>query len=333
MKVASLVLMTTVGALSQATPIPSPAVPLNPIAAIIEAFKTYDVVALGEPHGNEQAAAFRMALVRDPRFADLVEDIVVEAGSSRYQDTVDRFLNGQDVPDATLRQVWQNTTVANFLWERPIYEQFIRAVREVNLSAAKQRRLRVLLGDPPIDWNAVRTADDLVQWLLQRDASAANIVRDQVLAKRHCALIIYGEGHFWRRQAGDNLVTRLERGGTSVFTISTPVRTDLTQVQPDVTKWPVPSLARLRGTVIGAKPFVFFFPIPEIATDSPRIEDQIDAVLYLGPPATMTTSMLPAALCADQDYLSMRVARMQLDPGPPGSPPPLDRLRRNCATK
>jgi hypothetical protein len=70
-----------------------------------------------------------------------------------------------------------------------------------------------------------------------------------------------------------------------------------------------------------------------IASDSPRYEEQIDAVLYLGPPATMTTSMLPAALCADEQYLSMRVARMQLDPGPPGSPTPRDRLRRNCATK
>jgi uncharacterized iron-regulated protein len=155
MKVASLALLTTVGVLSQATPTPKPAVPLDPIAAILEAFKNHDIVALGEPHGNEQAAAFRVALVRDPRFADVVNDIVLEAGNSRYQDTVDRFVNGHDVPGPTLRQAWQNTTVANFLWERPIYEQFVRAVREVNFPLATQRRLRVLLGDPPIDWNEV----------------------------------------------------------------------------------------------------------------------------------------------------------------------------------
>ena len=115
--------------------------------------------------------------------------------------------------------------------------------------------------------------------------------------------------------------------------ISTPIQTDLTQVQSDVATWATPSLARLRGTVIGAKEFVYFFPNPRITTDPLRYEDQIDAVLYLGSPTTMTSSMLPAALCADEQYLSMRVARMQLDPGPPGSPPPRDRLRRNCATK
>jgi len=332
MKFVCLALLTTVGLLSQATPAPTRAVPLDAIAAILDAFKTHAVVALGEPHGNEQAAAFRVALVRDPRFADVVDDIVVESGNSQYQDTVDQFVNGQDVPGSTLRQAWQNTTVANFLWERPIYEQFFRSVREVNLSLAKPRRLRVLLGDPPINWNAVRTSDDLAKWLLERDSSAASIIRDQVLAKRRRALVIYGEGHFWRHHAGNNLVTRLEGGGTSVFTISTPVLTDLTRVQPDVTTWPRPSLAHLRGTVIGAKEFVYFFPNPGITTDSPRYEDQIDAVLYLGSPTTMTTSMLPAALCADEQYVSMRVGRMQLDPGPPGSPP-RERLSRNCATK
>ena len=76
MKFVCLALLTTVGLMSQATPGPRPAVPLDAIAAILDAFKTHAVVAVGEPHGNEQAAAFRVALVRDPRFADVVDDII-----------------------------------------------------------------------------------------------------------------------------------------------------------------------------------------------------------------------------------------------------------------
>ena len=46
------------------------AVRLDPTSAIIDAFASYPVVALGEgPHGNEQGHAFRLALIRDPRFA------------------------------------------------------------------------------------------------------------------------------------------------------------------------------------------------------------------------------------------------------------------------
>jgi erythromycin esterase-like protein len=116
----------------------SPAVPIEPIKAILDAFGSHQLVALGEPHGNEQAAAFRIALIRDARFADVVTDIVVESGNSRFQDVVDAFVSGQRVPDTTLRQVWQDTTVANFVWERPIYEQFFRTVRDVNASLPKQ---------------------------------------------------------------------------------------------------------------------------------------------------------------------------------------------------
>ena len=100
---------------------------------------------------------------------------MVESGNSRFQDVVDAFVSGRQVPDATLRQTWQNTTVANFVWERPIYEQFFRAVWDVNTSLPKQKQLRVLLGDPPIDWKTVRTADDLLKWLTQRDSSAPQL--------------------------------------------------------------------------------------------------------------------------------------------------------------
>jgi hypothetical protein len=76
-----------------------PAVPAEPIAAILDAFRTHQVVALDEGnHGNQQGHAFRLALIRDPRFAATVNDIVVEFGNSRYQDVMDRFVGGDDVP-------------------------------------------------------------------------------------------------------------------------------------------------------------------------------------------------------------------------------------------
>ena len=87
------------------------AVPVDPIAAIMEAFHTHAIVALDEgSHNNEPAYVFRLALIRARRFAGTVNDIVVEAGNSRYQDIMDRFVGGEKVPYEVLRQVWQNTT-------------------------------------------------------------------------------------------------------------------------------------------------------------------------------------------------------------------------------
>jgi hypothetical protein len=70
---------------------------------------------------------------------------------------MDRFTRGEDVPNDTLRQVWQNTTQPHPLWDVPIYEEFFRAVRAVNQSLPNDRQLRVVLGDPPIDWDRLKT--------------------------------------------------------------------------------------------------------------------------------------------------------------------------------
>ena len=98
----------------------APAVPVDPVAAIIDAFRSHDVVALGDgAHGNEQSHAFRLALIRDPRFAATVNDVVVECGNARYQDLIDRFVHGEELADSSLRQVWRNTTNPTTLWDLP----------------------------------------------------------------------------------------------------------------------------------------------------------------------------------------------------------------------
>lgn len=283
---------------SQRAPAP-PAVPIEPIGAIVEAFRSHAIVALGEGlHGNEQGHAFRLALIRDPRFAAIVNDIVVECGNAKYQDIMDRFVQGDDVPYETLRQVWQNTTQTSGVWDRPIYEEFFRAVRGVNAPLPKERQLRVLLGDPPIDWDRIRQGKDgLGTWGPERDRHAVGVIRREVIAKGRRALVIYGDGHLFR--AGQSLVSQLERdAGINVFTIATPLSTmyeDLIALQPNVTSWPIPSLATVRRTALDAKQLTYR-----------------DAVLYLGPPTAITFSRLPASLCSDARYLEMRLERVRL---------------------
>ena len=128
----------------------------DPIATIIEAFQTHPIVAVGEgPHGNLQGHAFRLALIRDARFAASVQNVVVESGNALYQALMDRFTSGEDVPSSLLRAVWQDTTQNSPVWDRPIYEELFREIRARNRDLPEERRLRVLLGDPPVDWTKV----------------------------------------------------------------------------------------------------------------------------------------------------------------------------------
>ena len=74
-------------------------------------FSSHAVVALGEGgHGNIQGHEFSLALIKDPRFPGIVNDIVVEFGNWRYQALIDRFENGEDIAEPDLQRVWQDTT-------------------------------------------------------------------------------------------------------------------------------------------------------------------------------------------------------------------------------
>ena len=325
----ALAVIVAIGSFAAAQPQSSrSAMPLEPVSAIVEQFKSHTLVALGDNEAGVQGSDFRIKLVRDPRFAAVVNDIVVEFGNSRYQDLVDRFTRGEEVLPESLRHVWQDTTQVEYTWDLPIYEQFFHAVRDVNSSLPGPRKLRVLLGDPPIEWEKIHSLDDLKPWL-NRDSFAVEVVRREVIAKGRRALIIYGDQHLVRsatsapRSMVGGIVAQLERSGTRVFTIHTETRHDLSALQPDVESWPKPSLAILRDTTLGAA--------MTDSKDPRRIADQFDAVLYLGPPAEMTVSKPSRALCDDHAYLDMRLGRLALIPPPPhAAVTPMQMLKEYC---
>ncbi|HEY1307748.1 MAG TPA: hypothetical protein VGF24_29555 [Vicinamibacterales bacterium] len=316
----------------------TPAVPLEPITAILDAFRTHDIVALGEGrHNNEQGYQFRLALIRDPRFAATVNDIVVESGSSTHQNVMDRFIRGESVPDKVLRLAWQDTTVPDGPWDIPMYEEFFKAVRAVNASLPADRKLRVLLGDPPFDWEHA-TREEAIRITVQRDPFAAELIQREVLARKRRALVIYGDGHLMRRPTlgGSSLVTRLEGMQARVLNIWTHTSgADLQTLQPDLNTWPTPALAFTRGTTVGAAPFSVFRGVG--ASDGTGIEDEFDAVLSVGPSSSITIrrSEIAPSLCEDAEYMRMRLSRMALIEGanapPPGIESPSERLKRYCA--
>ena len=326
-----------------------PAIPVEPIAAIIDAFRAHAIVALGDAHGNQQAKTFLESLVRDPRFAATVNDIVIEFGNARYQNVVDRFVRGDSVPPDSLRQIWQNTTIAN---EIPVDDQLFRVVRSVNAALPRARQLRILLGDPPIEWNEVRDRSDYFKWFAMRDSYPAALIQLEVLAKQRRALLVYGQLHFQRQNVMSNLdmqdwrmqtiVSLVERATpTRVFTIWN-VDDQLAPTQVDLTTWRAPSLAIVRGTTIGALDATAFTPSParfkfegdkpnEIPRDqwrSLRAEDQLDAVLYLGPRSTMREVPLSSAICADRRYVEERLRRIALTGIPRAE---ADRVTQMCA--
>ena len=181
----------------------APDVDPDPVAEVLAVFARRDVVLLGEsPHRGRRIHEFYSRLLAHPDFADRVDDIVVEFGNARHQAVMDRYvLELEDVPRAELARTWQDTTQL-LVWDSPVYESFFAAVRSLNADLDHEDRVRVLLGDPPIDWSRVNTPEELEPWL-ERESSYVDVLEQEVLAKGRKALVLIGSGHCMKRTPRD----------------------------------------------------------------------------------------------------------------------------------
>ena len=177
---------------------------------VLSAFARYPLVALSEGagHGQLETLDFFSALIRDRRFARTVRNLVVEFGNARYQAVLDRYIAGDSVTRDQLRRLWEDTTQISGVWSLPMYEQMLAEVRSVNMGLSPEHRIRVIAGDPPIDWSAVTgpADEDMNDW---RDAHHAHVIEREVMRKQGRALILIGGAHISRKVMFPNSLIHL----------------------------------------------------------------------------------------------------------------------------
>ncbi len=212
---------------------------------VFGAFENYPIVALADAHGLAEQMDFYSAVVRDPRFARDVRNLVVEFGASSQQYVIDRYLAGETVPYVELRKVW-NDTVG---WVPPPamvgLVKFFAAVRDINKTLPPDRRIMVWLGEPPLDWTA-STRDEIMRAGMARDTYPAALLRDKILAKGEKALVIYGVGHFAESPMLKGLLDATHPGAMlTILPYAPPFASPgCAPLLPEVTAvWPEPALA------------------------------------------------------------------------------------------
>lgn len=216
----------------------------NPVDFVYEKLKEYPIVGIGDMHTCLEYFQFLKRLIHDPRLPGNVQDIVVEFGNPLYQAVIDRYVfEGKDVPLALRKQVWQYATIGWYVFNSPIYEAFFDELRSVNLALPKKKRIRVILGDAPLDVSQFRKNPYhylrpfvVYKETLQdpREISiAASITR--VLATGHRGLVLSGNGHLNLTQRAGNARHIVERVyPNSLFLID--------ESGPGDSSWPVPSI-------------------------------------------------------------------------------------------
>jgi hypothetical protein len=307
-----VVVFTAMGA---ATSTPAEARPESAVPAVLAAFDRFPVVALGMSHRQQDEADFSLELIRDPRFAAKVNDVVVECGNALYQATLDRYIAGEEVPLEQLQLVWRNTTQPGSCDPRQ-HKELLDAVREVNRHQPAGHRIRVLAGDPPIDWEKAQRPEEVIPFFSQRDTHFASVVEEQVLARHRKALLVIGAGHVLKRpiswaaapQPPAPTVTMLIESKYPHSTYVIVPHDDFgdrnSELEPRLAKWPTPSLARLRGSWLGELDAAVIFrgKIRRVGSDPSKTEDPFpgmklqdiaDGYLYLGPIASIREVEFP----------------------------------------
>jgi hypothetical protein len=305
-------------------PIPEPAIP-----AILAAFDRYEVVAMPEDHGLKDLDDLIFALIRNPDFPDKVNDVVVECGNSLYQPLLDRYIAGADVPLTEVRKVWRNADQPICGgWGFGFFEQLYPLLRAINQKQPAGKRIRVLAGGLPIDWEQIKGFEDILK-LGPRDVGIASVMEKEVLSKHRKALMLFGTFHlFHMNEVRASSVSIFEKDYPNVtFVISEVIAADA-EVSAAFANLPSPSLARTKGTRLGALDLGHFLPLAphiderdcSVHNEFPKqlqkpMEDLADALLYLGPQDLAIKEPFPAYVALDADYMAEVRRRESLLPG------------------
>jgi hypothetical protein len=276
------------------------------VAGLLRLFTATPVVALNEGvHHLRDTWDFLTAAMWHPGFR-AVDAIVVELGNARHQDIADDYVTGGLVRRSDLQKIWRDTTQClSAPGNVPALFQVFDLARAINRHTARERPLRMLLADPPIDWNEVHTPDDFGRFLSQRDTHWAGVISGEVLDKGRRCLTIGGGLHFFRHlpflgftppgtplppsQPGvAELVEQRHPGAVSVVHTHAIVAADqVAEVERQIAGWPRPGIAAARHIPYGRLPAATILGDlpPEIVERLAglTVADLADHVLYLGP--------------------------------------------------
>ncbi len=285
-------------------------------------------------HEQKDVDDFILSLIRDPRFSESVNDIVVECGNVRYQPLLDRYITGESVPFADVQHVWRDTTQP-MCGESGFFEQLYPLVRTINQHLPTAKRLRVLAADPPIDWAKVQTIQDITPFF-DRDGSIASVMEREVLSKHRKALMLFGIFHLLHGSGPEqgDAVTIYERhypGKTFVISDLGYYSTSgepLTDNPAALGAWP--ALLRTKNSKLGSLGLGSFLPTPLTVDQdcnvvdafagktSKAVSDLLDAFLYLGPQSFQLREPIPADIALDRAYRTEWLRRLKASgqPGP-----------------
>ncbi len=291
--------------------------PIDAEQFILSTYKECNIIGISEgPHGLENSHKFFLKLVSNKKFQKTINVLIVEFCSIEYQDVLDDYIMGKKNNIKELRKAWRESTQnSNGHWDAPVYFNLLKKIRDVNKKLPKKKKIRVLAGDPGMDWQSINTNKDYFRGLSQRDILPAHLAIEYGITLNKKVLLIYGGLHFPKKSD--------EKQDSTYWTITSVVNKrypgsmkvieilDVSQFNlgGETEKLPIFSIIDFSNSEAGNLPAEKVFP-SVINQKGEKIEvykgykvkDIIDAFLYVGPSATWKISEAPKSVYKDDEY-------------------------------
>ena len=308
---------------------------------IIQAFQHCNIIGLGEGgHHLENSHKFFQKMFDNKKIQETIDVVIVEFANADYQNILDRYIFGEEVSIKELRKIWRESTqcIGRF-GEATIYFELLQKIRDVNFRLASNKKIRVLGGDPPIDWTLINSLEDYLKINIKRELYAADLAIEYGVKRSKKVLMIYAEYHLTKisdKSRRDLLTEMYDKSINALPTITHYVNTRYPdtmrviailnpskfQLSETTKNWPLYSVVDLKEEEIGNLPAVNYFTQifdkngRVILFDGHKIKELFDAFLYIGPSELWKKVDFPKAVFSNDEWneLNRRLKIIGLEP-------------------
>lgn len=164
---------------------------------IIEAFKNCNIIGLGEGgHGLENSHEFFRKMFDNKKIQETIDIVIVEFVNADYQNILDKYIFGEEVDANDLRKSLEESTQPGRQGELSIYFELLKKIRNVNKTLTQNKKIRVLAGDPSIDWNIIHNLEEYKKQVgYRRETFPAELAIEFGINHAKKVLVIYSEFH------------------------------------------------------------------------------------------------------------------------------------------
>ena len=175
----------------------------DPQSYVIEKFKTYDIVLLGEDHHVQQNLLFVQSLI-PALYKAGVRAIGMEFGASEDQERLDSLVGAPEYSEAVARQIMFSYNVA---WAWKEYMDIYRRAWEFNRTLPPgAKRFRILNISYRYNWEGFegkRTPDNMAKVFYKGtiDKYRAELIEHEIVRKKEKLLALVGTAHAYTKYA------------------------------------------------------------------------------------------------------------------------------------